>query len=583
MFPEHSVHFHFFRLRVLLCLSLCVVTFPVSRSARESSEDRFRQIIRQMTVSEKVGQLFLITIYSTTLDSGDRDLISATHPGGIVLFPANVNSPEQVAQLVNALQQQSTTSSPGLPLFIATDQEGGQVSRLRDGFTVFPSPMLLGATASYEDAVEQGKAMGVEMQAVGINMNLAPVVDLQSPEQDRDTLQVLYHRTMSSNPELVGMLASGLVQGMRAEGVIGVLKHFPGHGLVTQDSHLELPQVNLSREEAEQTALAPFRIAIEADAPAVMIGHLYYPSLDPGIRRPATFSPVVMGVLRDELGFDGVIITDALDMGAVSEQYTLSDAAVAAINAGVDLVTFGPHVSAWDQQVAISAVIETVKDGRISSERIDQALLRIMNLRDQYGLLTWTPLEIERTREHLDLDSHRGVLFRLGLDAITILEDWQTLLPLDPGTKVTLVYPLDYPKIFNECSKYDPDLSPVGYSYWPSNWEISTAIQSAAQADVVVVFEEDIAQNGARYNLVWALPPEKTVVVAMHSPYDWDYLPTSLSTVVLTYDSTPIMHTASCQVLYGIAPAKGHIPVKIGGYTVGTGIMLSASDASHTQ
>lgn len=388
---------------------------------------------------------------------------------------------------------------------------------------------------------------------------------------------------MSSNPELVGLLASGLVQGMREEGVIGVLKHFPGHGLVTQDSHRELPLVNLSREEAKQTALVPFRIAVEADAPAVMIGHLYYPSLDPGVRRPATFSPVVMNVLRNELGFDDVIITDALDMGAVSEQYTLSDAAVAAINAGVDLITFGPHVSAWDQQVTISAVIEAVQNGRISNERIDQALLHIMNLRDQYGLLTWTQLEIEQTRQRLDLDNHRGVLLRLGLDAVTVLEDWQTLLPLDPGAKVTLVYPLDYPEIFNECSNYDPDLSSVGYSYWPSDLEISTAIQSAAQADVVVVFEEDIDQNGARYKLVWALPPEKTVVVAMHSPYDWDYLPTSLSTVVLTYDSTPVMHTAACQVLYGIAPAKGHIPVTIGGYTVGTGIMLSASAVSHPQ
>jgi beta-N-acetylhexosaminidase len=556
---------------ILCCLILMLVgTPPPDRFSHVVAQDRVRALLDSLTLEQKVGQLFLITLYSPELGPSDRHLIESIHPGGVVLFPHNIQTPPQVATLTNALQAYARDVGPDVPLLIAVDQEGGRVSRLQDGFTVFPPPLVLGGTASRTAAVQFGHALGQELAAVGINMDLAPVADLHYPAHENGEWEVMHRRTLSSDPGLVGRLAGGVVEGMHAAGVIGVLKHFPGHGAATADSHNELPVISMTREEAESTALAAFAGAIDAGAQAVMVGHLYYPALDP-VERPASLSPVVIGLLRGELGFGGVAISDAMQMGGVRTEYELPEAVVDAINAGIDLITFGPLVV--NQIESAQAVIEAVRAGRISEDRLNEAVSRSLALRAEYGLLDWSPLDVATTEQRLRHAEHERLLLDLALAAVTVVFDDGASLPLDPALNVAVIYPGIYPNIGWACAQHDPDLVAVEYTLNPTDpEEFSAASFAGRTADRVVVFIEDSAAHPDQLELVEVLPPEKTIVVSMHSPYEWESLPPEIAGYVLTYQSAPEARIAACRVLYGAAPAQGRLPVAVGPYPVGTGV-----------
>lgn len=530
-----------------------------------------------MSLEDKVGQLFLITIYSRDLDQADRDLVAAMRPGGVVLFPMNISAPQQVAELVNALQAHGAALNLPAPVIVATDQEGGPVTRLRDGFTTFPTPMLLGATGSSIDAEQVGQAMGREMAAVGVRMNLAPVVDLTNPDRAHRPQWVLYRRTISSDPAIAGRIAAGLVRGMREADVIGVLKHYPGHGAATQDSHDELPHVDLSAERVRQNDLAAFAHAITGGTSAVMVGHLYYPALDPNYIRPATLSPVMLDLLRDELGFDGVTISDAMDMGAILRTYSMSGAVIESINAGMDMIAFGPHVTAADQQRVYNDVLAAARNGTISTARLDEAVGRIMALRAQHDLLAWEPLGVDSTAARLMRDAHRDVLLQAALDAVTVLDNPNGLLPVRADrSSVALIYPADKPALLSACQSLDPDLVAVPVATSPTSAEINAAVSAAENADRVIAVFDNVSNDGQQYNLAWSLPPRKTTAVLMGSPFDWGDLPVPLETVALTYDTIEAAQIAACHVLYGAAPARGQLPVPVGPYPVGAGVYYDA-------
>jgi beta-N-acetylhexosaminidase len=545
---------------------------------RDETQQHVRAQIADMTLEEKVGQLFLITLYSSELGDTDRHLIETIHPGGVVLFPHNIRSPEQVARLTNDLQTYVQEVGPDVPLLIAVDEEGGRVSRLQDGFTLFPPPVVLGATGSTSDAVSLGYAMGQELAAVGINVDLAPVVDLHYPAQEAGEWEVLYRRTMSSDPALVGRLAGGMIEGMRRAGVIGVLKHFPGHGAAAVDSHNELPTIDMPRAEVDSTALAAFAGAIEAGAPAVMVGHLYYPALDP-VERPASISPAVIGVLRNQLGFGGVAISDAMQMGGIRAEYSVPDAVVEAIRAGIDLITFGPYLSY--QIESAQAVIDAVRDGTISEDRIDAAVGRALALRAAYGLMDWSPVDADSAGERVGGTLHESLLVQLALDAVTVVTNHDAILPLDPAQKIAVIYPAIYASIGRACAQDDPDVVTVEYTLDPTDPDEFTAAAYAGRtADRVVIFIDDFATNPDQAALVKVLPPEKTVVVNLRAPYDYDALPPGIAAYVMVYQSAPEARIAPCRVLYGTAAARGRLPFAVGPFPVGTGVQVDAIRAA---
>jgi beta-N-acetylhexosaminidase len=462
-----------------------------------------------------------------------------------------------VTTLTNDFQS-TITDAGGLPLLIAIDQEGGVVARLTDGFSVFPSPLV--TTASGEDmAYQMGQAVAQELSAVGINMNLAPVADLETNEDN----PIIRRRSYGSHPEVVGRTIVQVVRGTQSMNVLATVKHFPGHGETGADSHAILQQLDISRERIEALELEPFRQAIDdGDVAAVMVAHIWFPALD-SVRRPATLSSeVVTGVLRDELGYDGLIVTDAMDMNAVDMEVYFSESMVEAVEAGVDLMTLGPSFGIDIADESIQAVIDAVRSGRIPESRIDESVRRILAAKARYGILDWQPLDPATAAERVNLEGHAALMDELFRRAVTVAYDHGDHIPLRSDTNIAIVFLATRYQIRDECAQYNPNIRWVGVSDNPSGDEIGWAAGAAEWSDTTVVFTQDAITNPEQQALVNALPPEKTVAVALWSPYDWHTYP-RVAAYVATYSPLRPAVPAACAVLFGAIPANGQLPVTL--------------------
>jgi beta-N-acetylhexosaminidase len=281
----------------------------------------------------EIGQLFMAGMPGPSLDENTVSLIREFNVGGIILFARNIEDPVQVAGLCRDLQKEAIISH-GIPLFLAVDQEGGRVARLREPFTSFPGNA---AIAQSEEPARRAEEFGMvtarEMSLVGLNMNLAPVVDIQKGELENH----LEGRTFGETPEEVALLGRAVVRSLQANGVMAVAKHFPGLGQAKVDPHVHLPHIDATKEEMEKTNLVPFRAAIDEGVAGIMSSHAVYPALDP--ESPATLSrEVLTHLLRRALGYRGLIITDDLEMGAVAGQGPVPEAALRAFQAGADIL-----------------------------------------------------------------------------------------------------------------------------------------------------------------------------------------------------------------------------------------------------
>ncbi len=390
-------------------------------------------------------------------------------------------------------------------------------------------------------------------------MNLAPVADLLTNPDN----PIVAQRSYGSDPQLTGKTISQVVQGLQAGGVLATLKHFPGHGDTTSDSHVDLPVLNLSRERLESTELVPFRMGIAAGAEAVMVAHIWYSTLEPDEVRPASLSAsVVTGLLRDELGFDGIIMTDALDMDAIDVRYTYPQAAVMAVQAGVDMLAMGPGIGLDTQAEMMQAVIDAVRSGEIPESRIHESAQRILDAKARYKLMNWQPLDPATASERINQEAHEAQIDALYPAAVTLAYDRSALVPV-PSERATLViYLASRPSIQTACQSYRSDLHWLGVSQYPTEQDIAWARQAASTAETVVVVTEDAADITAQQQLVQALPPEKTVVLALGSPFDWQAFP-DVAAYVLTYSPRHAGLFAGCGVILGGLPAPGVLPVTL--------------------
>jgi beta-N-acetylhexosaminidase len=354
-----------------------------------------------MSVAELAGQMIMIGLEQTAdgspvLALGDREraLVGEVRPGGVILFGANFQTVAQVHALVRDLQRVTP-----VPLIIATDHEGGLVSRLTASggisATVMPSETLLGIAA--ETLVERGEAdraldlarrwgkvIGAELRSLGVTMNMAPVADVGSP--DRPGMLSSQRRTFGTDPATVAMLTAASVEGMHSEGVCAVLKHFPGQGGAVEDPHTMIVSLDHTLDTLRRVDLVPFRAGISAGARAVMSAHISYPNAT-GNDLPATVSrQLISGLLRDELGFDGVVITDALNMDAVARRLMGRDLAVEAILAGADIV-----LKPLEPEAAHAALVDAVVSGKLSRGRLEESVERILQLKLTSGLFGPVP------------------------------------------------------------------------------------------------------------------------------------------------------------------------------------------------
>lgn len=326
-------------------------------------------------VEASLGQLFIVGFLGSEPDQGLRDLLGDLRPSGVILFRRNLSSPEQILRLTTFLQE--TAKDP--PLFIALDQEGGRVSRLPDPFTRFPPARVLGRSRSPDLAAACASVIAREMRAVGLNFNFAPVLDVDTRSEN----PVIGDRSFGPDPELVASLGLATLQGFRKEGILGLVKHFPGHGDTSEDSHLTLPVVPHGKERLQAVELAPYRTLFSRpDGPeALMTAHVLYPALDP--ERPTTLSrPILTDLLREKLGYAGLVVTDDLEMRAVAGRWEPETASILALQAGADQLLFC-HTPA----IALRSVREVARaldKGFLSESRIRRSLENVRALKQKY-------------------------------------------------------------------------------------------------------------------------------------------------------------------------------------------------------
>ncbi len=352
-------------------------TTAPTTTAPPTTIDPLVVMVESMTIEEKVGQMFMPLFGGTQAgDPADPNtpagFVAAYHLGGVIYLGPNITGADQTRAFSADLQ---AAGPEGIGLLIAVDQEGGRVARVSDGVTAMPSARTLAGEG--EAAVEAASQQSaIELSAQGINFVLAPVADLTDSNAG-----VIGNRSYSADPAVASTMVSAAVRGLQGNGVGAVVKHWPGHGDTTIDSHLSLPTIDVSEEVWRARERVPFAAAVDQQVAGVMIGHLAFPALDPS-GEPATVSSVLIDeLLRGDLGFEGIVITDALDMGAVSGQ-DRAELAVRSVEAGVDILLAPPDLLA-----ARAGVLDAVSSGRISEERIDESVLRILREKERLGLL----------------------------------------------------------------------------------------------------------------------------------------------------------------------------------------------------
>lgn len=332
--------------------------------------------IQMMTLDEKIGQMFIIGFEGAEITKELQDMLETRAPGGVILFRSNVKNPEQLLELVNSIK---ITNSGRVPLFVSVDEEGGRVSRMPEVLSDIPSAAAVGEYGDIKVTYDIGTLLAEEISSFGFNMDFAPVLDIMSNPDNT----VIGDRSFGITAQIVTEHGIELMRGIRDKGVVPVVKHFPGHGDTLADSHKELPVVEHDMSRLASFELVPFQKAVDENADAVMVAHLIMKTIDP--KNPATMSKaVITDLLRDQMGFDGVVMTDDMTMGAIVKNYDIGDAAVSSVVAGSDMILV---CHGYDKQSeAIDAVRSAVETGFIDETRIDESVFRILRLKAKYML-----------------------------------------------------------------------------------------------------------------------------------------------------------------------------------------------------
>lgn len=487
-------------------------------------------ILDGLTLEQKIGQMLMIGLPGPFLDDVTQRRIVDLGVGGVIFLERNTTSPEQVRELTLSMQNLAVNQGPGLPLFIGWNHEGGSVVRRAAGLTQFPPNMAVGVASQPETAFDIGQATAEEMLSLGVNMNFAPVLDVNTEPAN----PVIGLRSYGDIPELVAAHGQNYIQGQQQTGVIAVAKHFPGHGGVDVDSHLALPTLNSSLESLMQRELPPFQAALEADVAAVMVAHLQIPALDPSGRPASLSDEIVNGLLREQLGFEGVIMTDALGMKAITDQYSFEEGAIQAVLAGNDMLL---TVETSDQPERIyQALLDAVEAGRISEAQIDDSVRRLIRLKLAAPINPGPAGPLLPNQE-----VHQTLAENLGQEAVKLLQDEFGWLPFPVSSRIVLVTPNKMnpgPTAGDQKSALGEKLAGRGLSVTElfynheSSADIasiqSQALSLAQSADVYLVVTWDAIlryahhQETAQENLVNALlaTGKPVVVVFGQLPYD---------------------------------------------------------------
>ncbi|MCH1625952.1 beta-N-acetylhexosaminidase [Fredinandcohnia sp. SECRCQ15] len=515
----------------------------------------------------------VIGFKGTTASEEIKELIREHHVGGIILFGRNIGTPEEILNVTNELQRVARDAGHKKPLLICLDQENGVVRRLGEGTTIFPGAMLLGATNDPENAYKVGLGTGRELKALGVNWNLAPVLDVNN-NPDNPVIGV---RSYGESTKKVSEFGKMAMKGMQDAGIMTTLKHFPGHGDTNVDSHLDLPVISHSIERLEEIELKPFKDAIHEGADTIMSAHVYFPAIEdtPGV--PATLSKkVITGLLREKLCFDGVVTTDCMEMNAIANTIGTANGGVEAVKAGVDLIMVS-HLHNL-QKDTINAIVAAVEAGDINETIIDAAVSRVLRLKDKY--LNWDELNLDQVAvvpSVVGCIEHEAVATDIYKKGVTIVKN-NGILPLTPNgeQRVLVVYSENkytmqvedkrYSSMFlgQSIKEIDSRADVLELSNPPSADEIKDVALKAKAYDAVVIGTLTVLSGDAQVKLVEKIYETgvPVVVVATRSPYDMAYLP-DVHGYVCTYEFPYPALKMAAKAIYGIEQVTGRLPVTI--------------------
>ncbi len=565
-----------------------------ARTGDASYRAQALSLMQQMTRKQKVGQLFVIEVAGRDADivsdeakavnqrlygvDTPAQAIAKYQPGGVIYFTTrngddNIGSPDQVATLSNGLQRAARALPRRVPLQISVDQEGGAlVARFgaATGATQMPGNMALGAGRSATDARRSAQVIGAELAAVGVTQDYAPVADVNVNPNN----PVIGIRSVGSDPALVSDLVAAQVRGYHRGGVSAVAKHFPGHGDTGVDSHFGLPEVTHTRAQLEAIDLPPFRAAIAAGVDTIMTAHVVLPAIDPGV--PATMSRrILTGLLRRELGFDGLIVTDALDMSGATATYPPDVAPVRALLAGADQLLIPPEMD-----TAFRAVLGAVRSGEISAKRLDGSVYRILLHKFRHGLFDDPFVDPATALRVVGASPHLVVAQSIDDRTTTLVKNDAGLLPLASGPRDVLVAGWGVTTtqtLAAALATRGATTQVLESGTTPSTAAIDDAVAAAQDADLVVVTTNNAyavdastgqptAAAAAQTRLVRALLATGTpvVVAAVRNPYDVASFPEA-PTVVDTYGYTAGQVESLVRVLHGEVDPAGRLPVSIPG------------------
>jgi beta-N-acetylhexosaminidase len=477
---------------------------PLPWGPTRDQYDRAGELVAAMSVEEQAGQVLVADYPSVEAATA---LVRDLHIGGVIVMDGNVESADQVRRDVTNLQ---AANDRPYPLVVGVDQEGGRVARIGAPLTEFPTLMTLGAAGDEELARAAALASGVELRALGFTMVFAPVADVTSGPDD----PTIGSRSASSHSAVAGDVVSGAVRGYADAGIVAVAKHFPGHGSVPADSHVELPVQTATLDELRRRDLVPFAAAIESRVPAVMVGHIDVRDVDAGM--PSSLSPEVVGLLREELGFDGLVVTDAQNMAAVTRAYGAGEAAVRALRAGVDVVLMPADVRS-----AHAAIVAAVSDDGLPAARLAEAATRVVALmiRQAEGRAIPSPAVV---------GSHESQSYVVSLAGLTVVSG-----------------PCSGPLVGDSIQIFgatQPDRDRFAEA-------AAAAGLSVGSGDAVRLLSGDRPGSG-------------DVVVALDTPYGLEDSAAATARIAL-YGRTPSAFRALADVLAGNATGRGTLPVEV--------------------
>jgi len=559
-----------------------VAAFDASRPLTAAQQRWVDSTLASLSLSDRVGQMVMVWVLGDYTSNGDstfaevRRWIEKDHIGGVSM---SLGTPIEVAAKINAMQRLSR-----VPLIASADLEPG-LGRLEGGVfshylldagsaTVFPSNMAIAATGRDEDAHDVARAIGEEARAVGIQIDFAPVVDVNNNPNN----PVINTRSFGEDPAHVARLATQFVRGLEESGTVATAKHFPGHGDTDVDSHVGLPIVAATMPRLDSVELVPFRAAIRAGAGLVMTAHIALPAVAGDSTTPATLSPgIITGLLRDSLGFGGVTITDAMTMEGVGKGYSTEQSSVLAVQAGADIL-----LKPSDPTRAIAAVVAAVERGEITRSRIDSAVRHVLALKARVGLYQGRVADLEALRDVVGSPAHRALAADVAQRAVTLLRDRDAVIPTRSGRALIVQYApeteLKAGRVFGPTlSAGLPQSRVVKVSPTITRPQLDSigALGQGMDRIIVATYVRRIEGEGR-----FALPQQiatwidslakltagpKVIVAAFGNPYLIRQFP-NVESYLVTYGVSDDLERAAARALLGTAPIAGKAPISLPGF-----------------